>query len=364
MIAAMPFYREKGSTLRVYEIAKILGQQYDVDLVTYSQGLDKKIFGVTHYRTVSWYKPDVGVGQVSASKIILDFLLLVKCLVLVVRNKYDVIHAEDFEAAFIARILITFDSKKKFVYDLHNRIIDVLALKKKIPAFVEKILNSIEYYIVSRCDLIVLNWGKYADSPVFAKKKTFLYYDQIDISAQEPYQIETSRPYLVYSGNFEAYQGILEFLKVYEGADTPYDLVLVGQPSVEVENFVNANDLSDKIKLTGRLSIAQSNYVIAHATAAILPRLEGSSMKVIHYLMLGKPVIAKNTSSNRELLMNGRNALLYNGDAGLVQILNVQMSELLLSEGAATNIGNSISSIQSNWDKNRFISAYESVLTN
>jgi glycosyltransferase involved in cell wall biosynthesis len=320
MIAATPYYEEKGSSLRIYSILRTLSKEFSIDLVTYSQGQNIDIPNVRVYRTLSFFKPKIGVGKISAQKAILDMLVFIKCVRLIARNQYDIVHAEDFEAALIARVLLLF-TNKFFVYDLHNRIIDNITLKKNVSKITKNMILAIEAFVVKRVDLMVLNWNKYSKDELFQGKKAFLYYDQIDLFESQKVSLPITSPYLVYSGNFEPYQGIMSFLEVFRQVDMPYKLVLIGAPSEEVRFYINAENLGKRVILPGRLSTAQTNYLIKNSSAAILPRIEGSTMKTVHYLMLEKAIIAKDTVSNRELLKNHVNALFYSSEAELMNIL-------------------------------------------
>ncbi len=333
LITTTPFYKEKGSSLRIYEIAKILGKKYKVDLVTYSTGEYKKIPNVSIYRTTSFFKPSVGVNNVSFGKFFLDFLVFIKSFSLLFKNNYNIIHCEDFEAALIGRCLTLFFKGKFFVYDLHNRILDNLELKRKVRnKILRKLILNIEYFIVKKCDLIILNWNKYSDDLIFKNKKTILFYDQINTESIEEYPIPKEK-YLIYSGNFEPYQGLKEFLQVFKNKKTSYKLILIGEFSKEIENYIKENSLTTRVILTGRLSISQSNYLIQNSIAGILPRIEGSSMKVIHYLMLNKPVIATLTRSNEELLVDNYNGYLYKDSNSLENILDDVSINKNLNEG-------------------------------
>jgi glycosyltransferase involved in cell wall biosynthesis len=320
MIATTPFYREKGSSLRIYSIAEALGSEYEIDLVTYAEGEDRAIPNVNIHRTPSFFKPNIGVNKISISKIVLDLFVLLKCLELVSSNEYQIIHCEDFESAFIGRCLVIFNRRKKLVYDLHNRILDNLTLKREVSPSLRKIIALTERIIVKRCDLIILNWRKYAEAAIFREKRTILYYDKIDSHARESYQLPWNTQYLVYSGNFEKYQGIQEFLETYITSYCKFNLVLIGDASDDIRHIIRENKMTDKVILTGRLSIGQTNFLIVNAAAAILPRLKGSTMKLIHYINLGKLIIANDTNSNRELL-NPKSAFLYKNNSELKSIL-------------------------------------------
>lgn len=357
-ITTTPFYQEKGSTLRIYSMAKILGKDYKIDLVTYSLGKDVSIPNVNIKRTTAFFQPKIEINKISLSKILLDFLVFFKSLGLIIKNKYEIIHCEDFEAALIGRFLIFFSRNKFLVYDLHNRLIDNLELKRKVGRVFKRLISHIEVFIIKRCNLIILNWNKYNKDEIFKNKKTILYYDQINIENLETYPLP-EKDYIVYSGNFEPYQGLKEFLEIFNSINLKYNVVLIGEASKEIINLVKEqHQLSNPIIFTGRLSVAQTNYLIKNSIASILPRIEGSSMKVIHYLMLNKPVIAKATLSNEELLSDGYNAFLYDSPEELKDILidmNNNLDKVKLLE---YGVEKSKQTILLNWDTESFLEKY------
>lgn len=360
LISTSPFYKEKGSTLRIYAIVKMLAEAgYKIDLIAYSMGKDVSITNVTIHRTPAIFKPNIGANSITISKGILTFFVFLKTWSLLRKNKYEIVHCEDFEAAVIGRLLAR--QSQKLVYGLHNRPIDNLSLKNiDAPNFVIDLIWKIERFVVKKCDLIILNWKKYEDSPVFKGKKTIHYYDRVDITLLEEYPIPEGE-YLVYSGNFEAYQGLEEFLNVYKKCNASYKLVLVGNPSELIKDLVVKKGLQDKVILTGLLSIAQSNYVIKNAVGAILPRIDGSSMKAIHYLMLGKPVIAKFTPSNAELLTDWHNAFLYSNYNQLMTILK-KVSTKNFFRSLDAGVEQSMATIKLNWESEFFINQYRNAL--
>jgi len=323
-ITTTPFYQEKGSSLRVYSMAKMLSSEYIIDLVTYSLGENKIIPNVTIHRTPAFFKPKVGVSKISPSKVILDFFVFLKCLSLIARYRYDIIHCEDFEAAFLGRCLLLFNKKKFFVYDLHNRILDNLTIKESPSQLLRELVLRCESFVVRRCNLVILNWNKYSGDDIFKNTTTILYYDQVDVDTIEPCQLTFKGEYLVYAGNFEPYQGIREFVEVFSKCDVNYKLVLIGSPSQEIVDFVQKDNLSDRVILAGRLSVPQTNYFIKNSIAGILPRISGvqPSMKMIHYFLHEKPVIAANIECNLELIKNNMNGFTYSNEMQLINILN------------------------------------------
>jgi glycosyltransferase involved in cell wall biosynthesis len=135
---------------------------------------------------------------------------------------------------------------------------------------------------------------------------------------------------------------------------------LGGGITEEVLKFIKSREkLSKTVIVLGSLSIEASNYLIVNSLAGILPRLDGSSMKVIHYLMLGKPVIAKGTISNKELLKDGYNSYLYENKAELVNILDQINSSKEVLNKLKQGVKETANSIKENWNQSSFLKKYE-----
>jgi len=355
MIAGMPFFKEKGSSLRVYSVLENLSKRYQVDLVTYSLGRDINIPNVNIYRTPLFYKPNLKVSKPTISKIILDFLLLLNVLKLSFLNRYDIIHGEDFEGAFIAYLFKkTSGREKKFVYNLHNRVCDNLDISTGNVPF-KRFFLFIEKLIIDSTNLIILNWRIYLKDPVFKDKNKFLYYDRINGSVKK-YNLRINK-YIVYSGNFEEYQGVKEFLNEYKNIDSNIKLVLVGDYTKNILELIKLNKLNRQVILTGPLRTEQTNYLIKNSLFCVLPRIRGKqpSTKVIHYLMWGKPVLANKIEANQELLEEGKNAIFYDVDSFNMKFKEVskRIVELSLEAKQTSQF------IYKNWGYDEFMDHYE-----
>lgn len=354
-IACMPFYHEKGSSLRLYSILKILSKKYDIDLVTYSLGEDVDIENVRIFRTCRFFKPPVGVSKPSFAKIVLDILVFFKSLKLILfsSKKYSVVHCEDFEAVLIGSVLKKV-FRKKIVYALHNRVVHNWEISgRKMPKFI----SSLEKRVISSSDLIIANWKMYLTDPVFKGKKIFLHYDSVDTKIKKcdlPF-----KKYFFYSGNFEKYQGIFDFLRVYKASGSDVPVVLAGEPNEEVVDFVKKNDLSKKIVFVGKKSVEETNFLIKNSFCCLLPRVSGiqPSMKMIHYLIWEKPVIAKNISCNTELIKDGYNGFLYGNDPEFQKIL-VEIKGKGQIRSLEKGLQETRTEIQKLVDKNRFLDKY------
>ncbi|MGI6423152.1 MAG: glycosyltransferase [Candidatus Dojkabacteria bacterium] len=317
-IVTTPYLIPKGSSLRVDSVLKKLSKNNIVDLLVYPVGKDPKYINVNVIRVNGREDIKLGVSEISFKKLKLDLQILLKAFSLVRKNKYHIIHCEDFEAAFVGSILSLFFRKPRYVYDLHNTIVDNLRITNK-PKLLINIFRLIAKFVYSRFDLIIANWKIYEN---INKKKTFLLYDESNLELKET-SIPTKNRYLAYSGNFKKYQGVEEFIKVYSKVNPSYDLVLIGEFTQEISSLVERLEMKEKIHFTGVLDIERSNYILSKAMYCLIPRISGDqpSLKMIHHIMLGKPSIATDISANTEILKNGYNSLLYSTEKELITIL-------------------------------------------
>ncbi|MCD5381820.1 MAG: glycosyltransferase [Candidatus Pacebacteria bacterium] len=355
-IAPSPMYVEKGSSLRMFAILKILATEYDIDLVTYSTGNPFQLEHVTVHRTPRFFQPDLAIGKISIAKLIFDFLMYLKIVWLSMRHTYDVVHCEDFEGVALGYFSAWFNKRSAFVYDLHNRILDNLHLKTKPNKILDTILLFLERRFVNKSSQIILNWKKYESDVLLTSRPSFLYYDPID-DAMMVTDIPP-QPYLIYAGNFETYQGLTDFIPVFAKTKTKYALCLVGTVTHAVTACIAEHNCEDRVYVLGRKTVPETNHLIQHALCGILPRREGSCMKAIHYAMWHKAVIANDTASNREIVIDGHNGYLYDSPEALRAILeNIEKNPQAL-EHLTDGVQQTADLIANIWDTKSFLERY------
>lgn len=360
-ITTTPFYEEKGSSLRVYAVLNMLSLNYNIDLVAYSIGKNINIKNVKIFRTPNFFKPNIRVSKISFFRVILDFFVLSKSLLLLFKNRYDSIHCEDFEASFVGYILSFFVSKEtRFVYDLHNRIMDNLIITGK-KIFMKNIIYFLERKIIQRCNLVILNWGIYKKDKIFKDKRVMLLYDRLDmqIDTYEVNGLNTGK-YIIYAGNFEPYQGIEEFLNLFSKINTQLKLVIVGTYNKNVSSLISDLGLDTRVVFLDKLPITKLNSLMTKSVAGVLCRVYGKqpSMKMVHYLLMDKPVIANDIECNHELLEDNINSFFYRGTLDLQNILiKLESNPTILLEGVAKTR----QKIISNYDRNTFLNTYSNI---
>ena len=360
-IATTPYLTPKGSSLRVDSVLKKLSKENRVDLLVYPVGDDTNYHNVRIIRASSQKSTNVGVSEVSLKKIKLDLKIFKKAFSLLQSNNYDIVHCEDFEAGFIGAILSLFFHKPKYVYDLHNTIVDNLKItgKPKLFLMIAKLISS---WVYTRYDMIIANWKIYKG---IGKKKVFLLYDESDIKIKKT-DIPTEKKYLAYSGNFKQYQGVENFIKVYSKVMPSYDLVLIGNPTEDIKGLVSSLGLEKRIFFTGVLDIEKSNYILQHAEYCLIPRISGEQpgLKMIHHIMLDKVSLASDISANTEVLKNGYNAVLYKDNKELGNILREIDEGNLNNTKFTEGIQNTQKEINRIWSYEYFKENYSKVFEN
>ena len=121
VIAPQPFFSPRGTPFSVYYrtlISAELGAE--IDFLTYGQGEDVDIPGVRIIRTpkLAFLGP-VRIGP-SLLKLVHDFFIFFRMLFLLIKNRYDLVHAHE-EAVFMALLLKPI-FRFKLLYDMHSSL--------------------------------------------------------------------------------------------------------------------------------------------------------------------------------------------------------------------------------------------------
>lgn len=363
VVACMPLYQEKGSSLRAREAIKMLSQKYKVDVVCYRLGKDAPLEGVSLFRTPKFFQPKLKPFQITFSRFVLDIFVFFRVVLLLLSRRYSVLHAEDFEAAFIAGICKIFCPRKKLVYNLHNRISENMHVSiGKKNRFLAFLLRNAEKMIIKKSNLILCNWKRYTEDDSFAFGKKILWYDSVSLEIKEP-SLSSILPkqYILYSGNTLPYQGVLEFLSETKDAGFSLPLIIVGKANDVFRKAISFLEKQRTVFFLGELSVAETNFLIKKALFCVVPRLSpySSSMKVLHYLANGKPIFAKNIPYNDECIVHGQNGILYNSSSELLSFYEKVVTNNKFLKTITDGAEISGKKIRENWLQSNFLSIYD-----
>jgi glycosyltransferase involved in cell wall biosynthesis len=309
VIAPQPFFSPRGTPFSVYYrtlVASELGVR--IDLLTYGEGEDVDIPGVRVIRIPRFgFLGEVRVGP-SYLKLFLDGFVFFWTLALLLRRRYDFVHAHE-ESVFFCRYLKPL-FRFKLVYDMHSSLPEQLAnFHFTRSRFWIGLLRRLEKTSIANADAVITicpyladrvrALGVGEDRHLLIENSLF---DEVRLKRTPRVGSEDSvkssipvgRRLIVYAGTFEPYQGG-ELLVLVGGAP--------GQRA-RIEEIVKARGLQGACRVHGRLSPGAARSLQASASVLVSPRLEGTNTpsKIYEILASGIPLVATRVPSHTQVL--------------------------------------------------------------
>lgn len=317
--------------MSVYYRAMIMaGQGVEIDLLTYGEGQDVDIPGVRIIRTPRFrWLGNVKTGP-SVLKIFLDMFIGLWTIGLLIRHKYDFVHAHE-EAVFIALLLKPI-FRFKLVYDMHSSLPEQLnnfgwsnsnifhrmfaaaedsALRHSAaviticPALAEHALTLIDdprkHFLIENS---IYEPVKLVDPPAEADVD-----DTVD-SVFDALQRDGVESTVLYAGTLETYQGIdllLESMVLVKKQAPATRLIVVGGSDKQVHHYkelATTLAIDDVCVFTGRVPQATAKKFTSRADILTSPRTRGMNtpLKVYELLNCGKPLVATRIPSHTQVL--------------------------------------------------------------
>jgi glycosyltransferase involved in cell wall biosynthesis len=320
MLAPQPFFQPRGTPISVYFRLKALADMgHEVDLVTYHLGEDKHFPNVKIHRTPRlFFIKKIKVGP-SIAKLPLDFFLFLKSIRLLSSRPYDLIFTHE-EASWFGTFLAK-TKKIPHLYDMHSSLPQQLEnFRFSRSKILKKIFVSLERYVLKNSPSIIvicLDLLQKLEKENAADKATlienFLDFDRPDFAEKE---IEEKRAtvaapgekIVLYTGNFESYQGIPLFLEassLVEDKSIVY-LLVGGNPAHvdEMKKMASQLDMADRVRFTGQVLPSEVPLYIAMADVLVSPRTAGTNtpLKIYSFLKSGKPVVATKLWTHTQVL--------------------------------------------------------------
>jgi len=320
MVAPQPFFSARGTPFSVlHRIRALIEHGHTVDLVTYGYGEDIALEGLTTYRCAKLpLIQRVKIGP-SIPKIFLDVLLYFKTRKLLRANNYDVFHSHE-EAAFFALSL----TRKKAIphlYDMHSSLPQQLSnFKAYNLSFLRKIFESLEHKVLSSCDAVITicdDLGKIVDEGYPNKPHRMIENIGEDRKIFQPNDVDwktklgiKDQSVLLYTGTFEAYQGIDLFLESLPAVieSNPNTLaLLVGGRDNQIEEYRAMSrqlGIEKHVLFTGTVHPENIPSLIDLSTLIVSPRSRGTNtpLKIYNYLRTSKPLVATDRLTHTQIL--------------------------------------------------------------
>ena len=325
-IAPQPFFEWRGSPIRVgFNTLALAELGYAVDLLTLPVGEKKEVPGVGIKRVPNPFNiKQISIGP-SLSKLLFDFLLLLKGLRLVLKNRYDIIHGVE-EAGAIGAILSSLAGSKA-IFEKHS---DPFSHKTGLLShLLLSLYSKVEAQTVKHVDAVIGTGPGLVKQVVDLGTNTpaFHIFD-IPSSLVEPSR-QTAKAIakrlkqnneellITFVGSFAVYQGVdLMFAaipKVIETNPKARFVIIGGSEEAINDRKKNLENLGLQRSVTflGKVPPDELPHYLAASDILLAPRLTGvnTPLKLLDYLKAGRAIVATNVRANT-LILNEKTAML------------------------------------------------------
>jgi glycosyltransferase involved in cell wall biosynthesis len=330
-IAPQPFFTPRGTPFSVYYRTMMSAELgHEVDILTYGQGEDVKLPGVSIIRIPSFKTfGDIKIGP-SALKLFYDLFLILWTVVLLLRKRYDVVHAHE-EAIFFCIFLKPL-FKLKLIYDMHSSLPQQLAnfnFSSSRP--ITKIFEWLEKWSIEKSEAVITicpDLADYVERVITDASKHVMIENSIfdpvrllnphasdrrtgsSIDEGEMLKWMKEHAVVVYAGTLEAYQGIDLLLNSF-GAVVSQNpearLLIMGGTAEQVTTYLRlaaSNGIADVVRLTGRVPQHTAQTLTRLARVQVSPRCSGTNtpLKIYEQLANGVPLVATNIYSHTQAI--------------------------------------------------------------
>ena len=328
VVAPHPFFTPRGTPFSVYYRTMVFGEQgADIDLLTYGRGRDVQL-----PRTRIVRIPQIpGMGDIpvgpSWKKMVLDVFMVFWTIGLLVRNRYDVVHAHE-ESVFWCRFLKPL-FRFRLIYDMHSSLPQQLTnFKFTKSRLLIGTFHSLEASCLRAADAVITicpDLRDYALQSGVPPDRHFLIENSIfedvnvdakasasatagDAAALQPPDSSGAGSLFLYAGTFEAYQGvdllIRAFVEVKRKVPAARLVLLGGNPRQVADARRLAESIGSAAEFGGQVPKSVVSRWTAAADVLLSPRIHGTNtpLKIYEQLASGKPLVATRIWSHTQVL--------------------------------------------------------------
>jgi glycosyltransferase involved in cell wall biosynthesis len=322
MIAPEPFFEPRGTPFSEYHrIRALLELGHSIDLVTYPFGRDVSLPGLRVFRCLRPpFVRDVRIGP-SLAKIPLDLTLTLTALRRAASDRYDAVHSHE-EGSYIG-VVIAAALGVPHLYDMHSSLPQQLTnfafSRSRVLA---RVFTWMERFVVRRSRVVVVICPHLQDVVrAIEPGVPAVLIENAPGSGDAPvpgsgarirteFGLSTDAPIVLYTGTFEAYQG----LDLLFGAATH---VMARRPDVR---FLLAGGRPDQIAaarvqaeragigasviFAGQRDAEEIPLFLDAADVLVSPRSIGTNtpLKIYQYLRSGRPIVATRLLTHTQVL--------------------------------------------------------------
>jgi glycosyltransferase involved in cell wall biosynthesis len=322
MIAPEPFFEPRGTPFSEYHrIRALLALGHTVDLVTYPFGHDVEMPGLRVFRCLRPpFITSVGIGP-SLAKVPLDLSLAASSLRKALSGRYDAVHSHE-EGVAIGLVLSAMLGVPH-LYDMHSSLPQQLSnFKFSRSRILRWMFEVLERFAVRRSRVVIVICAELerlvreiepAAQPVLIENAPGAG-DVADGGGRESVRAEfgigPATPVVLYTGTFEAYQGLdllFEAMGLVVAARPDARLLLAGGRPDQVaaaRRDVEARGLAGQVVFAGERPAAEIPHFLAAADVLVSPRSRGTNtpLKIYQYLRAGRAIVATRLLTHTQVL--------------------------------------------------------------
>ena len=323
MIAPEPFFEARGTPFsEFHRIRALTTLGHEVDLVTYPFGQAVTMPGLRIFRSARPpFVRRVKIGP-SWAKIPLDALLMLTALRRAMSGRYDAIHSHE-EGGVIGVPLAALRGIPH-LYDMHSSLPQQLTnFAFSGSGLLQRVFRALERFMIRRSRVIVVICPSLEDTvrAIQRDAQTVLIENapgagggdasMADAAAvRRSHGIAETAPLIVYTGTFEAYQGLdmlFDAMSVVRRARPDARLLLAGGDPEQVARAkaqARAAGIGDVTAFAGDRPAAEIPAYLIGADVLVSPRSRGTNtpLKIYQYLRAGKPIVATRLLTHTQVL--------------------------------------------------------------
>ena len=321
MLAPEPFFEPRGTPFSEYHRIKALTELgHHVDLVTYPFGADVPL---PNLRIIRSPKPPlirkVPIGP-SATKLLLDVVLMGTAWRQAHRERYDFIHSH--EEAGLLGVWLARRLRIPHLYDMHSSLPQQLSnFRFTRSRVLRRLFEAMEDRTVFGSDVVVTICQDLFDhvKAMGAGERAILIENVMGGDVEEAPQLSAAEararwgippdaPLVLYTGTFEPYQGLdllLEAMAAVVRTHPTARLLVVGGRAEQVDAArTRAAAVNAPAVFTGYQPARDIPAYVAACDVLASPRVRGTNtpLKIYSYLRAGKPIVATDLLTHTQVL--------------------------------------------------------------
>jgi glycosyltransferase involved in cell wall biosynthesis len=317
-LAPQPFFEVRGTPLAVLHMTRALASLgHSVDLLTFPQGEPVPVEGVRHLRSTRLPVGRVKAGP-SLAKMALDVPFVAEAAWRLRFGGYDVVHAVEEAAHLVAPFARS--AGVPLVMDVDSSIPHQLrysGFATRGPLL--RLAERLEGYALRHSAAAITVCASLTEG-VRARAPGLPVFQVEDPPLVEPgttpalEEIERLRreltlgpwPVVLYSGNFEPYQGVELLLEAMAHLPQVQLLLMGGRPDevARMKTEARVRGIGERTIFSGQRPPSELPLFLALADVLVSPRAKGENtpFKIFTYLASGKPLVATRIPTHTQLL--------------------------------------------------------------